>query len=91
MDDTRLLKFYLRLRRRPREILALVCDGLSNEEIGARLFIAPSVAAEHLTTIYAELSNEDAFADRRVHRPVLISVFAPFFARHPELREDIDG
>lgn len=87
--DIHLIKFYLRLRQRQREVLALACDGLSNEEIGRRLFIAPSVVAEHLTTVYGELGNEDAYADRRVNRPLVISVFAPFFDRHPEFRCDI--
>ncbi|MBK9750819.1 MAG: hypothetical protein IPO91_29210 [Chloroflexi bacterium] len=87
MDDIHLLKFYLKLRHRQREVLELVCAGLSNDEIGAGLYITSSGVAEHLTTIYAELGNEEAYADRRVNRAVLISAFAPFFARHPEMKQ----
>ena len=91
MNDTHLIQFLLRLRQRQREVLELVCAGLSNEEIGARLYIASSSVADHLSTIYAELGTEEAFADRRINRAVLISVFAPFFARHPELHSRSAG
>ena len=43
------------LSRREQEVLRLVGDGLSNREIGARLFISPKTAEHHVSRIYAKL------------------------------------
>jgi ATP/maltotriose-dependent transcriptional regulator MalT len=44
-----------RLTRREREVLRLVADGLSNKEIGGRLFITEDTAKVHLRHIYEKL------------------------------------
>ena len=43
------------LSPRESEILALVCQGLSNAEIGEKLVIAPSTAKRHVANIFAKL------------------------------------
>jgi ATP/maltotriose-dependent transcriptional regulator MalT len=44
-----------RLTRREREVLRLVAEGLSNKEIGGRLFITEDTAKVHLRHIYEKL------------------------------------
>ncbi|MDX2076637.1 MAG: LuxR C-terminal-related transcriptional regulator [bacterium] len=89
MNDPIITQFYLRLTARKQEILTLLCNGWSNEEIAHALFIAPSVVAGHLTEIYGEFHNLELYAQRQISRHIMISVFAPFFDRHPELRASI--
>ncbi|MDA8322090.1 MAG: LuxR C-terminal-related transcriptional regulator [Actinomycetota bacterium] len=43
------------LTDREREVALLVADGLSNQDIGQRLFISPRTAARHIANIYAKL------------------------------------
>jgi RNA polymerase sigma factor (sigma-70 family) len=43
------------LTRREREILALVAEGMTNAEIGARLWISAGTVRRHLENVYAKL------------------------------------
>ncbi len=43
------------LTDREREVALLVAGGLSNQDIGQRLFISPRTAARHIANIYAKL------------------------------------
>ncbi len=43
------------LTEREREILVLIVDGLSNREVGSRLFISPDTVKEHVSRILAKL------------------------------------
>ena len=43
------------LTRREREILALVAEGLTNAEIGARLWISAGTVRRHLENAYRKL------------------------------------
>ena len=43
------------LTRREREILALLCQRLTNPEIAARLFISPRTAGTHVANLLAKL------------------------------------
>jgi DNA-binding NarL/FixJ family response regulator len=54
------------LTEREREVLALVAEGLSNAEIGLRLFMSPLTAKTHVSRILTKLSARD-----RVHLVVI--------------------
>ncbi|WP_198037044.1 response regulator transcription factor [Nocardia sp. BMG51109] len=43
------------LTEREREILVLIVDGLSNREVGSRLYISPDTVKEHVSRILAKL------------------------------------
>ncbi|TQL46752.1 LuxR family two component transcriptional regulator [Homoserinimonas aerilata] len=47
------------LTGREREVLALVGEGLTNEEIGARLFLSPLTAKTHVSRIMSKLAARD--------------------------------
>lgn len=47
------------LTDREREILALVAHGMTNDEIGAELFISPATVKTHLARIMAKLDAHD--------------------------------
>jgi DNA-binding NarL/FixJ family response regulator len=47
------------LTDREREVLALVGEGLSNDEIGARLFLSPLTAKTHVSRIMQKLGARD--------------------------------
>ncbi|SDZ33156.1 response regulator [Herbiconiux ginsengi] len=47
------------LTAREREVLALVGAGLTNEEIGARLFLSPLTAKTHVSRIMSKLAARD--------------------------------
>lgn len=88
MDDKQLIKFYARLTSRQQQVLQLASEGMTNKEIARCLYIAPSVVAGHLTTIYGELGTLIPFAHAHPNRYTLMLTFAPFFARYPELRDE---
>jgi RNA polymerase sigma factor (sigma-70 family) len=44
-----------RLTRREREVLTLVAEGMTNAEIGARLWISPGTVRRHLENAYGKL------------------------------------
>lgn len=90
IEDKKLKKFYNGLPPRKREVVELTCRGFSNEEIARRMVIESSTVAYSLTQIYARMGLLDEFAHLKPNRPILISVFAPFFERHPDLRNDED-
>ncbi|HEV8652016.1 MAG TPA: response regulator transcription factor [Actinomycetes bacterium] len=47
------------LTEREREVLALVAGGLSNQEIGQRLFMSPATAKTHVSRAMAKLGARD--------------------------------
>jgi DNA-binding NarL/FixJ family response regulator len=47
------------LTDREREVMALVAEGLSNDEIAARLFLSPLTAKTHVSRIMTKLSARD--------------------------------
>jgi DNA-binding NarL/FixJ family response regulator len=47
------------LTQREREVLALVGQGLSNDEIGAELFLSPATARTHVSHAMAKLAARD--------------------------------
>ena len=49
----------LSLTRREVEIVALICDGLTNHQIANRLFISETTVRHHLTSIFAKLDVAD--------------------------------
>jgi DNA-binding NarL/FixJ family response regulator len=48
-----------RLTDREREVLGLVAAGLTNDEIGARLFLSPATARTHVSRILSKLAARD--------------------------------
>src|SRR5690606_24088722 len=47
------------LTQREREVLALVGQGLTNDEIGAQLFLSPLTAKTHVSRIMSKLAARD--------------------------------
>jgi DNA-binding NarL/FixJ family response regulator len=47
------------LTRREREVITLLCEGLPNRQIAARLHISETTVRRHLTTIFAKLDVSD--------------------------------
>jgi DNA-binding NarL/FixJ family response regulator len=48
-----------RLTDREREVVALVAEGLTNDEIGARLFVSPATAKTHVSRAMIKLGVRD--------------------------------
>lgn len=44
-----------RLTPRERQVIALVCEGLSNQELAARLGVSQGTIRRHTSSIYAKL------------------------------------
>lgn len=76
--DQQLVQVYVRLTPRQREVLQLVSEGLSNQQVASQLCIAPSVVAGHLTCIYDTLAVLAA-AEKRPGRYQLIRWYGEFF------------
>jgi FixJ family two-component response regulator len=91
MDDKHLFKFYASLTTRQQQVLQLASAGMTNKEIAQCLYIAPSVVAGHLTTIYGELGTLEFFAHIHPNRYTVMLTFAPFFVRYPVLKDDAAG
>ncbi len=49
------------LSRREREIVTVLCEGLSNKQIAKRLFISEMTVRNHVTSILAKLELSDRF------------------------------
>ena len=47
------------LTEREREVVALVAEGLSNEEIAQRLFVSVATAKTHVSRVLAKLGARD--------------------------------
>src|SRR5262249_2663879 len=47
------------LTSREREILQLLADGLTNKEIGQRLYISPRTVGVHVSSILRKLASSD--------------------------------
>lgn len=86
IEDAKLKQFFNRLPPRKREVIELVSQGLSNKEIARSLTIEPASVADNLSHIYARMELLEEFAHLKPNRAILISVFAPFFSRHPDVR-----
>lgn len=87
IEDAQLVRFYITLTPRQREVLQLVSLGLTNATVAARLHIRASVVAGHLTNIYAALRY--VATPLPIHPPnryLLVRLFAGFFEQHQELR-----
>lgn len=60
------------LTQRERQVLALVAEGLTNSQIGARLFISPKTASVHVSAILAKIG-----AANRAEAAALFTAVAP--------------
>jgi hypothetical protein len=85
ISDGQLLRLYVELTPRQREVLQLVSTGFTNFEASRRLHIAPYVVAEHLTNIYQLLATMESLPHGRANRYALTHLYADFFQHHPEL------
>jgi FixJ family two-component response regulator len=82
MSNEDLQRFYASRTGRQQDVLYWVSCGLTNAEIAERLFISPSVVAEHLTNIYAEFSLFIE-SNKPIRRHDILRYFGSFFDDHP--------
>jgi DNA-binding NarL/FixJ family response regulator len=54
-------KWYSKLTRREREVIVLIAEGYSNQEIAKKLFIAPQTVNNQVSGIYAKLGINNRF------------------------------
>lgn len=85
VTDHNLIRFYLALTPRQREVLELVSSGHSTRDIAQRLCIEPCAVAWHLTNIYQQLGTLDGVEAIRPSRYLAVRLFGEFFTRHPEM------
>ncbi|AEH51227.1 CRISPR-associated protein Csx14 [Pseudothermotoga thermarum] len=67
------------LGERERQLLKLVCKGLSNEEIAREMYIEKQTVANHLQNINNKLRDFLGKEDMKINRKVLITMFMPIF------------
>ena len=58
------------LTPRQREIMGLVCEGLSNAQIAKRLFVTESAIKQHLQTAYKSLNVRNRVQAAKLSREV---------------------
>lgn len=86
MTDGDLVRFFVSLTPRQRDVVQLVSQGLTNPQVAALLHIRESVVAGHLTNIYAALGNFEGYSSPFLpSRYILVRLFGTFFQNHPEL------
>jgi DNA-binding CsgD family transcriptional regulator/tetratricopeptide (TPR) repeat protein len=56
------------LTRREQEVLALVCEGLTNADIGSRLFIAEKTVDNHVSSVLAKMNVDSRRDAARIAR-----------------------
>jgi DNA-binding CsgD family transcriptional regulator len=62
------------LTRREQEVLELVCDGLTNADIGARLFIAEKTVDNHVSSVLAKMNVESRRDAARLAREAVPAI-----------------
>ena len=84
MSNENLMHFYSTLSTRKQEVLYWAAQGLSNPQVGAKLYISSQAVADHLTIIYA---NFGFFldADEPINRYHILRYFGNFFGNNPHL------
>jgi len=87
IEDHKLVKFYLRLTSRKQEVVELISRGYSNDAAAEKLCITPGSVAGHLTEIFGDLSAYEELEHFKPNRQLVTSLFAPFFERHPEMKQ----
>jgi len=87
IEDKKLVKFYIRLTERKKEVVELISMGYSNEAVADRLCLTTGSVAGHLTEIYGGLSLYEELETLKPNRHLVTSLFAPFFERHPEMKQ----
>ncbi len=68
------------LTRAERQVATLVCQGLDNSSIAAKLHKKERTVANQLTPIYSKFDEWLGFPDVTVDRSILIAELAPYFA-----------